>query len=380
VTVAGAPTGCQGGNWSAWSNDSWITVSPAGGSGFGSVTVSWTENGSSLPVSGTATIAASPFTVNQAGQQGSQVSAVLLDVDPVVSPQSNGNRVFEPGETVTVAPSWRNLLGTPLSIAGTATAFNGPAGPSYTVADNSADYGTLPGGGTASCAGMGDCYSLSVPSPAVRPSLHWDAALTEALSVGDTRGWRIHIGGSFSDMPRSSVFYPFVETLLHYSITGGCSPSQYCPATYTTRAQMAVFVLLAKEGAGYVPPACTTPRFLDVPPGSPFCPYIEELARRGVVSGCGGGNYCPSSPVTRDQMAIFVLLTLDPTLSPPECATPAFGDVPAASPFCRWIAELARRGIVSGCGAGNYCPAEGVTRQQMGVFIAVPFGLRLYEP
>jgi hypothetical protein len=144
---------------------------------------------------------------------------------------------------------------------------------------------------------------------------------------------------------------------------------------------MAVFVLVAKEGAGYTPPACgATPIFGDVPASSPFCKFIEELSRRGVVSGCGGGNYCPTAAVTREQMAVFVLRTLDPALNPPGCTTPMFADVPASSTFCKWIEELARRGVVTGCGGGNYCPTAAVTREQMGVFISVTFGLTLYGP
>ena len=140
------------------------------------------------------------------------------------------------------------------------------------------------------------------------------------------------------------------------------------------------FALVGKEGPGFLPPACTTPVFGDVPASSPFCRFIEELARRGVVGGCGGGNYCPLDPVTREQMPVFVLKTLEPALDPPACATPPFTDVPTSSPFCRWIAELARRGVVSGCGGGNDCPTDAVTREQMAVFIGVTFGLTLYGP
>jgi hypothetical protein len=57
-----------------------------------------------------------------------------------------------------------------------------------------------------------------------------------------------------------------------------------------------------------------------------------------------------------------------------------FADVPASSGFCPWIEELARRGVVSGCGGGNYCPAASVTREQMGVFLGETFGLTLYGP
>jgi hypothetical protein len=142
---------------------------------------------------------------------------------------------------------------------------------------------------------------------------------------------------------------------------------------------MAVFVLVSKEGAGYNPPACVPPNiFTDVPETSGFCKFIEELANRGVVAGCAPNTYCPNDPVTRAQMAIFTLRTLDPALNPPACGTPVFADVPASNAFCRWIEELARRGVVTGCGGGNYCPNDSVTRDQMGVFLSVTFGLTLY--
>jgi hypothetical protein len=111
---------------------------------------------------------------------------------------------------------------------------------------------------------------------------------------------------------------------------------------------------------------------------SPFCAWVEELAGRGVVGGCGGGNFCPTSAVTRQQMPVFVLKTLDPAFVPPACGTPMFGDVPASSVYCAYIEELARRGVVGGCGGGNYCPTAAVSRGQMSVFISVAFALTLY--
>jgi hypothetical protein len=79
-------------------------------------------------------------------------------------------------------------------------------------------------------------------------------------------------------------------------------------------------------------------------------------------------------------MAVFVLRTLDPTLNPPACGTPVFNDVPASSAFCRWIEEMARRGITGGCGGGNFCPTQAVTREQMAVFLTTAFALTLYGP
>ena len=323
---------------------------------------------------GLATVAAGP--VPDQLECAIDVPAVRM-TPTALAVDASGNRVMDPGETATMAPTWRNDSATAqANVTGTLSAFTGPAGPTYTINDGSAAYGTIAASGSATCT---DCYSLTA-SAATRPAQHWDTTVNETLSVpGQAKTWTLHIGGSFADVPASSPFYRFVETLFHRSITGGCSPTSYCPLANTTREQMAVFVLVSKEGSGYLPPACSPPNtFVDVPETSPFCRFIEELATRGVVAGCGGGAYCPTADVSREQMAIFVLRTLDPALSPPACTTPMFTDVPASSPFCRWIEELARRGVVTGCGGGAYCPTAPVTREQMGVFLTVTFGLTLY--
>jgi hypothetical protein len=301
------------------------------------------------------------------------VAPVSLAVDPT------GNLVLEANETaVEVRPTWQNTGGTTIAaLTGTLSNFMGPVGGTYVINDGSASYGSLAPGVAAACT---DCYAVTVTA-ATRPSVHWDASALETVSVGPTtHTWDLHIGGSFSDVPASNPFYRFIETLLHHGITSGCTATEYCPSASTSREQMAVFALVAKEGQGYAPPLCTPPNlFNDVPETSPFCRWIEELANRGVVSGCGGGNYCPTQAVTREEMAVFMLRTLDPTLVPPACAPPnLFNDVPETSGFCRWIEELANRGVVGGCGGGNYCPSDPVTREQMGVFISSTFGLTLY--
>jgi S-layer family protein len=292
-----------------------------------------------------------------------------------------GNRVLDPGETAAITPSWRNVNGAPQTFGGTLSAFTGPTGFTYTITDPTATYGTVANAAIAPCT---DCYGVSVDNPPTRPTAHVDASAVESITP-DTQGqqkvWSLHIGRSFTDVPPTNGFYRFIETLLHNSITGGCTPTTYCPAANSSREQMSVFVLVAKEGPTYLPPACVagSEAFTDVPATSPFCRWIEELARRGVVGGCGAGLYCPTANVTREQMAVFVLRTLDPALTPPACAPPnLFADVPESSPFCRWVEELANRSIVSGCGGGNYCPTAPVTREQMGVFISATFSLTLY--
>ncbi len=55
-----------------------------------------------------------------------------------------------------------------------------------------------------------------------------------------------------------------------------------------------------------VSPAPGTATFTDVPTSHPFFQYVEALAAAGITGGCGGGNYCPDSSVTRGQMAVFL--------------------------------------------------------------------------
>jgi len=48
----------------------------------------------------------------------------------------------------------------------------------------------------------------------------------------------------------------------------------------------------------------------DVPTTHPFFKYVEALAAAGITGGCGAGSYCPDSPVTRGQMAVFLSVAL----------------------------------------------------------------------
>jgi hypothetical protein len=328
-----------------------------------------------------------PITLNATDSNacgGTRAYAFLVNragpfVGLALAADTNGNRVFDPGESAAIAPTWRNDTGATEAVTGAATTFIGPgSATTYSILDGAAGYGALAAGASGSCLATSDCYVLRVSVPNPRPLLHWDASFVETLSNGDAKTWTVHVGQSFNDVSVANPFYRFVETVLHHGVTGGCSATTYCPSTSTTRGQMAVFVLVSKEGPGFAPPACGVPMFADVPASSPYCRWVEELARRGIVGGCGGGNYCPSAVATREAMAVFVLRALDPSLTPAACSTPMFADVPASSPFCRWIEELARRGVVSGCGGSNYCPAAAVSREQMAVFLSATFGLTLY--
>jgi len=124
--------------------------------------------------------------------------------------------------------------------------------------------------------------------------------------------------GLFADVPLWDPFAPWIENLYTLGITGGCSssPLSFCPDQAVLRQQMAVFLLKALNGSGYVPPSCQG-LFADVPCPGLFADWVEDLAVRQIAAGCGGGDFCPGNPNTRGQMAVFLDKTFGLTLYGP---------------------------------------------------------------
>jgi hypothetical protein len=120
--------------------------------------------------------------------------------------------------------------------------------------------------------------------------------------------------GIFTDVecvPTPAFAVDWIEQLFNEGITGGCGAGIYCSGNNVTRAQMAVFLLKGRSGASYTPAACTG-IFTDVectPTPAFAVDWIEQLYNDGITGGCGVGIYCPNSPVTRGQMAVFLTKT-----------------------------------------------------------------------
>ncbi len=183
---------------------------------------------------------------------------------------------------------------------------------------------------------------------------------------------------TFADVPADYWASSFVERLSAAGITSGCGNGNYCPTTTVTRDQMAVFLLRGKHGSSYAPPTASGV-FQDVPANYWSAAWIEQLAVEGITSGCSTSpkQYCPTTPVTRDQMAVFLLRAKHGSSYAPPPATGVFEDVPANYWAASWIEQLAAEGITDGCSTSPklYCPNTPVTRDQMAVFLVRNFNL-----
>jgi len=154
-------------------------------------------------------------------------------------------------------------------------------------------------------------------------------------------------GIQFNDVASNHPFYNEIGKLSARAITLGCDSSNFCPDDPVTRQQMAAFIIRALGILN--PPQPSTQRFLDVPPSNPFYAFIEELAARQITLGCDSNNYCPEQAVTRQQMAAFIIRALG-EFNPPVPATQRFEDVGPTNPFYAFIDRMAALGITLGCG------------------------------
>ena len=102
--------------------------------------------------------------------------------------------------------------------------------------------------------------------------------------------------------------------------------------------------------------------------GDVICRFIEDSASRGITGGCSTNPplFCPDAPITRGQMAVFIEAALG---NPANTCTARFTDVPLAIHFADSLSAWPTTGSRLAVARGNFCPDNPVTRAQMAVFL-----------
>lgn len=156
-------------------------------------------------------------------------------------------------------------------------------------------------------------------------------------------------GHRFKDVKINHFAAPWIEKLAADGYTKGCqtTPPLYCPDRQLTRAEAAIFLLRVKyQDPSYVPDALSpgeSTGFLDVAYNDFAAPWIKQLAAEGITTGCGTGKYCPNDPVTREQMAVFLVRTFDlPIAESPDVEVLSnFTDYVDATNYFHIVGEVA---------------------------------------
>ncbi len=185
-------------------------------------------------------------------------------------------------------------------------------------------------------------------------------------------------GGTFGD-DNGNIHEGNVEAIAAGGITKGCNPPAndlYCPSSSVTRGQMAAFLVRALDL-----PATSTDFFSD-DDGTIFEANINRLAAAGVTKGCNppvNDLFCPDGDVTRGQIAAFLVRAFGYT---DDGGGGLFTDT-GGSIFAGNIDRLATAGVTAGCNPPDndrYCPDDPVKRDQMASFLARALGLPPHVP
>ena len=154
-------------------------------------------------------------------------------------------------------------------------------------------------------------------------------------------------------------------------IVRGCDPDRFCPRALVTRGEVASILVRALS----LPPAIGD--YFDDDAATVHEGAINSMAEAGIANGCADRRFCPSGAVTRAQMASFLTGGLRLPAVRDEFFTDAIGTTHADA-----INSVAAAGITGGCALQRYCPSTSVSREQMAALLRrsqVP-ALRLGQP
>jgi hypothetical protein len=172
----------------------------------------------------------------------------------------------------------------------------------------------------------------------------------------------VHQGKDFTDVS-SPVIYEAASKLSAVKVTTGCTPGMYCPALNVSREEMAVLLIRSVLG-GLEPSAVNRQSFEDVPVGHWSHKYVEDLFARNMTTGCTvtPRRFCPTAPVSRAELAVFILRVLN--IVPPQPSGPTYSDSQQSWAYF-FIEEATRQKLMGGCATtGAFCPDSPVTRAE----------------
>jgi photosystem II stability/assembly factor-like uncharacterized protein len=237
----------------------------------------------------------------------------------------------------------------------------------------------------ATATATGGPVSTATRTPTVNPSVTQPAGTATATATA--------CAITFTDVPPTNTFYPYVQCLACRGIVQGYSDGTFRPNNPVTRGQLSKIV----SGSAGFPEPPGEQAFEDVPVGSTFYEWVNRLANRGIIQGypCGGANepcvppgnrpyFRPNANVTRGQSAKIVASAAN--LPAPPSGQQTFEDVSEGSTFWTWIEALAASGAINGyaCGGPNepcvppenrpyFRPGNDVTRGQSSKIVALTF-------
>ncbi|MDR0818937.1 MAG: S-layer homology domain-containing protein, partial [Oscillospiraceae bacterium] len=175
---------------------------------------------------------------------------------------------------------------------------------------------------------------------------------------------------TFTDLDSVPWARDAIEFLATHRGILGLGDGLFGPNEPLTRAQFARFTAAALEITRSA--TATESTFSDVKPGDWFFEDVTALAELNILTGYPDGTFKPDETVTREQMAVILLRTLNSQGFPLTPVRPftLVDDIADASDYAQnAIRSLYRAGLIEGVGGANYAPKSGSTRAQACVLL-----------
>lgn len=196
----------------------------------------------------------------------------------------------------------------------------------------------------------------------------------ETVPIDDACPASARAADPFDDVEPGGLHAGAIGCLWVYGIAAGVGVRNDFGVTNTiTREQMATFVAatldLLTDDVYALPETRDDALYDDTDDISDaHLPHVNQLTDAGIVRGYGDGTFRPRLPVTREQMATYLVTAIEAATGQELPRTESFDDV--ADTHQPSVEKLASIGATAGTGDGNYSPRLPVTRQQMASFVA----------
>lgn len=183
------------------------------------------------------------------------------------------------------------------------------------------------------------------------------AVATALMAATAGSAWAQH---RYHDVDPDHPHYDAIERVSEAGVAQGDGQGYFRPQADVTRAQTATLIATASHLE-----TTDDPPFDDVPADHPHAHGIAAAAQWEVVRGYEDGTYRPERPVSRGQMATVVA----DAYGLESERDPRFDDVDADHPHADGIAAVAEHEVAEGFDDGTYRPDEPVTRGQMAAYL-----------
>lgn len=177
-------------------------------------------------------------------------------------------------------------------------------------------------------------------------------------------------GGTAETLPFMDVeghfAYNAIQELYQAGIVQGRTALNYEPDSFSTRAE-ALKIILSALNEPVLADVSGLSEYSDVDTSAWYGPVLATASQEGYVSGYGDGTFKPDAPITRAETVKILMEAMGGGLSNPKAAP--FQDIQPSDWFASWVSNAYILGLVQGRSADTFAPNDFITRGEVAVLV-----------